>query len=73
VYKLAYEDNGLDTERQKLFARDLSGHPAEALIASTVRIEGKRSDGRIRVGTGFMFDFSFRRIDEYTNWSVPLS
>lgn len=60
----------LGIERQKLFARDLSGHPAEALIASTVRIEGKRSDGKTVVGTGFMYDFLFRKIDEFTNWSV---
>jgi hypothetical protein len=49
----------LGIERQKLFARDLSGHPAEALIASTVRIEGKRSDGKTVVGTGFLCTTSY--------------
>lgn len=42
-------------ERKKLFAQDLTGHPAEALIASTVRIEGKQYNNKISVGTGISF------------------
>jgi hypothetical protein len=56
--------------RQKLFAQDLTGHPAEALIASTVRIEGKQSNNKISVGTGFMYDFLFRKIAESRYWSI---
>jgi hypothetical protein len=56
--------------RQKLFAQDLTGHPAEALIASTVRIEGKQSNNKISVDTGFMYDFLFRKIAESRYWSI---
>jgi hypothetical protein len=53
-----------------LFAQDLTGHPAEELIASTVRIEGKQSNNKISIGTGFMYDFLFRKIAESRYWSI---